>query len=174
MNFLNIEIKARVDDVSGIRNFLLQNHAEFIGVDHQKDIYFNVKKGRLKLREGNIENNLIYYERADIHGPKNSHFTLVKVTKSNELKDVLEKSIGIKVIVNKTREIYFIGNIKFHIDKVQNLGNFIEIEASNMNAVIPEEKLLEQCEYYMNKFEIKPGDLVTNSYSDLLEEGVRS
>ena len=166
--FLNMEIKARIDDATGIRNFLFENNAKFKGVDLQQDTYFNVKRGRLKLREGNIENNLIYYERADMKGPKNSHFQLVKVTDSIQLKDVLEKSIGIKVIVQKKREIYFIGNVKFHIDEVPGLGSFIEIEASNINSDIPEEKLLEQCEYYMNRFEVKPGDLVTNSYSDLI------
>jgi adenylate cyclase class 2 len=168
MNFLNIEIKARIEDAFAIRNFLNENNAEFKGVDHQQDTYFNVKRGRLKLREGTIENNLIYYERADLEGPKNSNFQLVKVTDSKQLKDVLEKSIGIKVIVQKKREIYFIRNIKFHIDEVPGLGSFIEIEASNMNADISKEKLLEQCKFYMNMFKIKPEDLVTNSYSDLL------
>jgi len=168
MSFLNVEIKARIGDPSDIRNFLLQNNAEFIGVDYQQDTYFNVKRGRLKLREGNIENNLIYYERADLEGPKNSHFQLVKVIDSKQLRDVLEKSIGIKVNVQKKREIYFIENIKFHVDEVPGLGSFIEIEASNLNGDIPEEKLQEQCQYYMNIFKVKPGDLVTNSYSDLM------
>ena len=168
MTFLNIEIKARINEAARIRNFLLENNAKFIGIDHQQDTYFNVKRGRLKLREGNIENSLIYYERADLDGPKNSHFQLLKVTNSKQLKDVLEKSIGIKVIVRKKREIYFIGNIKFHIDEVPGLGSFIEIEASNLNDDISEEALLEQCEFYMKKFEIKPEDMVSNSYSDLL------
>ena len=168
MTFLNIEIKARINEAAGIRNLLLENNAKFIGIDHQQDTYFNVKRGRLKLREGNIENSLIYYERADLDGPKNSHFQLLKVTDSKQLKDVLEKSIGIKVIVRKKREIYFIGNIKFHIDDVPGLGSFIEIEASNLNDDISEEALLEQCEFYIMKFEIKPEDMVSNSYSDLL------
>ena len=111
MTFLNIEIKARINEAAGIGNLLLENNAKFIGIDHQQDTYFNVKRGRLKLREGNIENSLIYYERADLDGPKNSHFQLLKVTDSKQLKDVLEKSIGIKVIVRKKREIYFIGYI---------------------------------------------------------------
>ena len=168
MTFLNIEIKARINEAARIRNLLLENNAKFIGIDHQQDTYFNVKSVRLKLREGNIENSLIYYERADLDGPKNSHFQLLKVTDSKQLKDVLEKSIGIKVIVRKKREIYFIGSIKFHIDEVPGLGSFIEIEASNLNDDISEEALLEQCEFYMKKFEIKPEDMVSNSYSDLL------
>ena len=77
--FLNVEIKARCSDPAFIRNYLLINNAEFKGIDEQTDTYFNVPNGRLKLREGNIENNLIFYERTNQAGPKNSHFQLVKV-----------------------------------------------------------------------------------------------
>ncbi len=78
MPFLNIEIKARVRDPSFIRNYLLQNGADFKGTDFQTDTYFNVQKGRLKLREGNIETNLIFYERNNEAAPKSSHFQLVE------------------------------------------------------------------------------------------------
>ncbi|NDC79066.1 MAG: adenylate cyclase, partial [Chitinophagia bacterium] len=56
---LNVEIKARCGDPSGIRKFLLNQGADFIGTDHQRDTYFHVPTGRLKLRRGNIENALI-------------------------------------------------------------------------------------------------------------------
>src|SRR5216117_237197 len=107
MPFLNIEIKAKCDDPGFIRNYLLSNGAEFKGVDEQTDTYFNVLNGRLKLREGNIENNLIYYKRDDQPGPKNSHFHLVKIVDANSLKKVLIISMGIKVVVKKKREIYY-------------------------------------------------------------------
>ena len=71
MSFLNVEIKAKCRDAGFIRDYLLSNGAEFKGIDEQTDTYFNVSVGRLKLREGNIENNLIYYERSDQPGPKN-------------------------------------------------------------------------------------------------------
>src|ERR1700754_1751811 len=79
MSFTNVEIKARCADPLPIRQYLLAN-ALFSGVDEQTDTYFNVKNGRLKLREGNIENNLIYYERDNQAGPKNSHFQLVEAS----------------------------------------------------------------------------------------------
>ncbi len=88
----------------------------------------------MKLREGNIENNLIFYERTNQAGPKNSHFNLVKIEDAKGLKEVLRKSIGIKVIVKKKREIYYINNVKFHIDEVPGLGSFVEIEAGNILA----------------------------------------
>jgi len=122
MSFLNIEIKAKCKDASFIRNYLQQYRAEFKGVDEQTDTYFNVQQGRLKLREGNIENNLIFYERHNQAGPKNSRFNLVKIEDARGLKEVLTKSNGVKVIVKKKREIYYIGNVKFHIDEVPGLG----------------------------------------------------
>jgi predicted adenylyl cyclase CyaB len=128
-----------------------------------------VPHGRLKLREGNIENNLIYYERKNQAGPKQSDFNLIPVENPVALKDILSSALGIKVIVKKKREIYYIDNVKFHIDQVDGLGAFVEIEASNKTMELPIEKLQEQCTYYMKAFEIKEEDLVINSYSDMLE-----
>jgi adenylate cyclase class IV len=60
MPFLNVEIKAVCSDPTSVRRYLIENGADFRGHDNQSDTYFNVPNGRLKLREGNIENNLIY------------------------------------------------------------------------------------------------------------------
>jgi predicted adenylyl cyclase CyaB len=170
MSFLNVEIKAKCSDPSFIRNYLLANDASFKGTDEQNDTYFNVPNGRLKLREGNIENNLIFYERSNQAGPKSSHFHLVKITDAHGLKEVLLKSNGIKVVVKKKREIYYISNVKFHIDEVPGLGSFIEIEAGNILADLSQEELNDQCEFYLREFGIKHDDLIQNSYSDMLIE----
>jgi predicted adenylyl cyclase CyaB len=169
MTFLNVEIKAKCNNPAFIRNYLLSAGADFKGVDEQTDTYFKVINGRLKLREGNIENNLIFYERSDQTGPKNSHFSLVKVDDAEGLKEVLAKSAGIKVIVKKRREIYYINNVKFHIDEVHGLGSFIEIEAGNMQAAgMTQQQLTDQCHFYLNVFCVKKENLVSHSYSDLL------
>ncbi|MGZ8517370.1 MAG: class IV adenylate cyclase [Chitinophagaceae bacterium] len=172
MSFLNVEIKARCNNPDRIRNYLVTNNAGFKGVDEQVDTYFNVPNGRLKLREGNIENNLIYYERINQAGPKNSHFHLVKIEDAKALKEVLIKSIGVKVVVIKRREIYYINNVKFHIDEVPGLGSFVEIEAGNIQADLTREQLKEQCDFYITEFDIRPGDFVGVSYSDMLVEKV--
>ncbi len=164
----NIEIKARSERSGEIREILKSHHAEFIGVDHQKDTYFKVNHGRLKLREGNIENHLIYYERENISGPKQASIILFRSDPSSSLKKILERSLGILVVVNKIREIYFIANIKFHIDHLEDLGEFIEIEAIDEYESIGREKLLEQCKTYMVLFHISDDDLIKSSYSDLL------
>ncbi len=172
MSFLNVEIKARCPDASFIRNYLLSHGADFIGTDEQTDTYFNSNKGRLKLREGIIENNLIYYERNDEAGPKQSHFQLLKVENPKGLKEALTRSMGVKVIVVKRREIYYIRNVKFHIDEVPGLGSFVEIEAGNILAGLSQEQLKEQCDFYIKELGIRNEDLLEGSYSDELLEKV--
>lgn len=170
MSHINIEIKARTTRTDEIRKFLLANGAHFKGTDHQTDTYFNVPSGRLKLREGNIENNLIQYNRPDQSGPKQSDFRLVKIDDTEGLKKILSDAVGVKVIVRKKREIYFIENVKFHLDTLENVGSFVEIEAGNKDHHIPVEKLHEQCRYYLSAFGINEDDLVDRSYSDMLLE----
>jgi adenylate cyclase, class 2 len=170
MEFLNIEIKARCSNADTIRDYLLQHNAEFKGTDFQTDTYFTVTNGRLKLREGNIENNLIYYERSNDSGPKSSHFQLVKVEDTAGLKAALAKANGIKQVVKKKREIYYIGNVKFHIDEVEGLGHFMEIEAGNILVYKTKDELQQQCDFYLEQFGIKKEDFIAVSYSDMLPE----
>jgi adenylate cyclase class 2 len=70
MRVINVEIKAKSGNQDRIREILKECNADFRGTDHQVDTYFSVSAGRLKLREGEIENNLIYYERPDESGPR--------------------------------------------------------------------------------------------------------
>lgn len=168
MTQLNIEIKARSNNQDLIRQILKSRNAKFIGLDHQVDTYYKVNSGRLKLREGTIENSLVYYQREDQTGPKQSNVTFYKSENKSSLKEILTKALGILVVINKSREIYFIDNVKFHIDVVKDLGTFVEIEAMDVGGRIGKEKLLEQCNYYLDLFKIKKEDLISNSYSDLL------
>ena len=168
MKHLNIEIKAKCNDHEKIRSILKSHNADFKGTDHQIDTYFKVNNGRLKLREGNIENFLVFYEREDKEGPKQSDVILFKSDPNSSLKEILLTSLGTLVVVDKQREIYFIENVKFHIDTVKNLGTFMEIEAIDSNGSFGKEKLLEQCQNYLDLFGIPKNDLISVSYSDLL------
>lgn len=168
--FVNVEIKARCENPAAIRKYLTDNNADYKGTDTQTDTYFNVQHGRLKLRQGNIENNLIYYERSNGAGPKESNFNLIRIDEAEELKAVLTKSVGIKTVVVKQREIYYIGNVKFHIDAVPGLGNFVEIEAGNIIEPAKTKEMLQaQCAFYLKAFNIKEENLLTGSYSDMIE-----
>jgi predicted adenylyl cyclase CyaB len=168
MSFLNIEIKAHCQNPEFIERILTKENAVVHGNDFQTDTYFKVNKGRLKLREGNIENALIYYHREDKPGPKKSQVILYKALPDENLKRILTASNGVKVVVIKERRIFFIENIKFHLDQVEGLGTFVEIEAIDLEGNIGKEKLLEQCQRYLDKFNIKNDDLISVSYSDML------
>lgn len=170
MAIINIEIKAKCNDPETIRNILTEKKAFFKGTDNQKDTYFKVKNGRLKMREGNIEYSLVHYDREDISGPKRSDVLYYHPRKEDLVKQQLLKAIGTLVVVNKKREIYYIDNIKFHIDEVDELGSFVEIEAIDKTGNIGAEKLYEQCKKYLSLFQIKDEDLIDNSYSDMLME----
>ena len=170
MTHLNIEFKAKAENSVALEEKLLSLKPIFIGEDHQKDTYYDVNIGRLKLREGNIENALIWYKREDVAGAKQSDILLYKHTPDDALKKILLKLHGIKIVVDKIRKIYFVENVKFHFDRVEGLGNFIEVEAIDSTGEIGIEKLKQQCDFYINFFEIKPYDFMKISYSDMMLE----
>ena len=168
MPILNIEFKAIAKDIAALEAILLQFNPRFGGEDYQVDTYFNVQSGRLKLREGNIENALIHYEREDFAGAKSSHVLLYQHQPDKTLKDILIKTLGIKAVVDKKRKIYFINNVKFHFDTVEGLGTFIEVEAIDKDGTIGKEKLEAQCDKYAALFGISAEDFCSVSYSDMI------
>ncbi len=168
MAITNFEFKASVTDLEILEKKLLQLSPEFIGEDNQTDTYFAVSKGRLKLREGNIENALIYYERQDSSAAKQSDILLYQHEPHPSLKDILIKVHGVKAIVRKQRRIYFIDNVKFHFDNVPELGTFIEVEAIDKDGNIGTDKLKQQCDTYASLFNIMPEDFIKFSYSDMI------
>lgn len=169
MPILNFEFKSKTTELDNLEKKLLTLHPKFIGEDHQTDTYFNIPEGRLKLREGNIENSLIYYERENTAGAKQSDVLLYRHTPDETLKDILSKVHGIKVIVKKKRRIYFIDNVKFHFDAIEGLGTFIEAEAIDKDGSLGIEKLKEQAVKYARFFNIKTEDFIAVSYSDMLD-----
>jgi adenylate cyclase class 2 len=170
MGHTNIEIKARCAEPEKIKKFLAEQGADFKGIDHQTDTYYKVPKGRLKLRQGNIENCLIFYERSNQPGPKRADVRLFTLEKDSALAEVISSALEILVVVKKKREIYFLDNVKFHIDEVDCLGSFVEIEAIDAEGRIGAEKLTQQCAEYMHLFKITKDQLVACSYSDMLLE----
>ncbi len=163
-----VEIKARCTQAQRVRDYLRSHGADVRGVDYQTDTYFQVPHGRLKLREGQLENALIYYERPDQESAKQSNVLLTKTQPDSALKAQLAQALGVLVVVKKQREIAFIDNVKFHIDNVEGLGHFVEIEAIDSEGTLSQEQLLAQCQSFQAGLGIQPHDLVAGSYSDLL------
>ena len=168
MKTTNIEIKARSSNNDKIKDILECKGADFRGVHHQIDTYFRVPAGRLKLREDGDSMSLIFYERQNQPGPKRSDVLLYESAADSDLKETLRAALGILTIVDKRREIYFIENVKFHLDEVRELGTFMEIEAIDLDGSIGKDRLLEQCDHYLDLFKIQRSDLLSGSYGDML------
>ena len=164
----NIEFKAKCANPNKIKEILISRNANYQGTDNQVDTYFKVNSGRLKLREGNIENALIYYERKATKWPKQSNVSLFPLNSYSSLKEILTKSLGILIVVEKKRAIFFIENVKFHIDFIKDLGSFVEVEAIDNEGMIGIKKLEEQCRFFLELFGVSEEDLISSSYSDLL------
>ncbi|GAB4421608.1 MAG: class IV adenylate cyclase [Bacteroidia bacterium] len=164
---LNIEIKARTRQIDRLRQILLAEGARLHGLDRQVDTYFRVPQGRLKLRQGPIENSLIHYERADQTGPKASAVRLYHPADGDRLRELLVQALGVWKVVEKQREIYFIDNVKFHLDEVAGLGTFVEIEAIDADGSLGMDHIRRQCAHYMQQLGIATADLIEGSYSDM-------
>src|SRR5690606_16655918 len=99
-----------------------------------------------------------------------SQVILYKHPNDQALKDILVRQLGIKVVVDKIRKIYFIDNVKFHLDTVKDLGTFIEVEAIDDSNSVTGDRLKEQCDKYFDLFELTVKDMIEKSYCDLLFE----
>lgn len=160
-----IEIKARVSSLDPIREKILSWGTMLQGTYVQSDTYFNTVSDRLKMREvdGEPTAMLIYYDREDIPDPKRSDILIVETGEPETLKAILGRSIGVKVTVEKTREIYQHQGTQVHLDEVEDLGTFIEFERPVTD--LPEDRRV--LEALMEELNIEADDLVTVSYSDL-------
>ena len=98
----NIEIKAHYHDVERAEENLNALGAGLAGTFHQKDTYFNVAQGRLKLRElGTDEGHLIFYHREDLAGPKRSDYEIAKTEDPEGLRNILSSIHGVLVEVGE-------------------------------------------------------------------------
>ena len=165
----NIEIKARVSDPATLRrqaSGLSDTPAELI---LQEDTFFHVPRGRLKLRIISPEHGqLIYYQRPDAAGPKQSDYHISITTEPQTLKDVLARSLGIRGVVNKQRWLYLVGPTRIHLDQVEGLGAFMELEVVlKAGDTLAEGQAI--AADLMVQLGIQEQDLIEGSYIDLLE-----
>ncbi len=168
MAFTNFEFKASVKNCDIHEKQLLKLHPKFAGEDHQTDTYFHSESGRLKLREGNVENALILYHRSDDRKARESKVVLQEIPPDSRIKEILTVSNGVWTVVKKIRRIYFIENVKFHFDKLDKLGDFVEVEAIDRRGNTPVVQLRNQCDYYRNLFGINANQISAESYSDMI------
>ncbi len=163
---INYEFKARVKNDTVVRATLKNLHARYIGTDHQVDTYFHVSSGRLKIREGRIENALIFYQRTNAPRARRSKIEMMMLPPRNSIRTILTGALGVYVVVDKRREIYLVGNVKIHLDRIRGLGKFVEVEAISRGGSLA--KAQAQAHRFQKLFAIKSSDIVPQSYSDLV------
>lgn len=168
MQNLNIETKARIQDLESLKNILSNNNATFIKISDQVDYYFKSPNGRLKLRiSDNKRGALIYYERENLSDSKTSTYKTLNIEDYNSLKEMLTQSLGVKVIVTKKRKKYKFENTFIHIDEVKDLGLFVELESEVLEGD-DYDKIQEEHKVVQHLLKINPSDFISESYSDLL------
>jgi predicted adenylyl cyclase CyaB len=168
----NIEIKARARDFGGIKSRAEKFSDTPVEVIPQEDIFFNVEKGRLKLRILSPDRaQLIYYTRPDREGPKRSDYHIAHTSDPESLKRVLELAYGIRGSVKKTRYLYLVGQTRVHLDDVEGLGQFMELEVV-MREGQGDAEGREIAESLMASLGVERGDLLEGAYMDLLEKNV--
>jgi predicted adenylyl cyclase CyaB len=165
----NIEIKARIKDPVRLRR-LAEEISDTPGqLIPQEDIFFHSPSGRLKLRVlGPDEGQLIYYEREDATGPTQSNYLIAPTNAPDALKTLLTQAFGVRGVVRKNRTLFLVGNTRIHLDEVESLGSYMELEV----VLGPEEGAAEGqaiAADLMARLGIKRADLVDVAYIDLLE-----
>ena len=165
----NIEIKARVSDFDKIRQRAAKLSDAPLQVIQQEDVFFNTERGRLKLRIlASDHAQLIYYIRSDQEGPKRSDYHIFETPDPENLKRVLELAYGIRGVVRKTRYLYMVGQTRVHLDDVDGLGHFMELEVV-MRQEQSNAEGEEIAKDLMTSLGVDRIDLLEGAYMDMLE-----
>jgi predicted adenylyl cyclase CyaB len=165
----NIEVKARIRDLAALSARAADLSDTAVEVIPQVDTFFVMAKGRLKLRELAPDRaQLIYYERPNRDGPKRSDYSLFETRDPSALREVLARALGVRGTVKKIRHLYIIGQTRVHLDKVTDLGDFMELEVVLRSGQSDEEGH-RVAERLLEELGIDQQDLMDAAYVDLLE-----
>lgn len=164
----NIELKARCPDLEAAREAARRLGAEFAATLEQRDTYFVVPRGRLKLRQTTGRGaELVAYSRENSVEVRGSDYRLVAVPDPAGLIAALESTLGIRGDVVKTRELWMWRRVRIHLDQVERLGTFLEFEAV-LDPGEPDEAGHAKIAELREALNVREGDLIGTSYSDLL------
>jgi homotetrameric cytidine deaminase len=162
----NVELKALDPDPERSLAVCRELGAEDRGVLRQRDTYFRAREGRLKLREEEPgETVLVQYERPDASEARESRYRLVQVPDPEGLKAALDAALGTLVVVSKERHLFLWEGVRIHLDRVEGLGSFVELEgvapaASDLSAERENVARLREA--------LGIGEILSDSYSDRL------
>jgi predicted adenylyl cyclase CyaB len=164
----NVEIKARLDNLDTVTRKAAAIADQGPIAIAQDDTFFRCDNGRLKLRVfSETEGELIFYRRTDRQGPKESFYVRSPTTSPATLREALTLAHGQVGRVIKDRTLYLVGRTRIHLDKVEGLGDFLELEV-----VLEDDEPLEagvrEVHRLMGDLGVAPSQLVGGAYVDLL------
>ncbi len=169
----NIEFKARVRDGAELNRRIRELPITGAEVLHQRDTFFRVKDGRLKLREHyRAHSELIRYRREDVAGARTSSYSRTRVIFPDIVRRVLGRLLGVAGEVSKTRHLYLIGTTRIHVDVVENLGDFVEIEVV-MQDGRDDAHGKREADSLMKDLGIRDEDVIAVAYVDMLAADAR-
>ncbi|MFY2839614.1 class IV adenylate cyclase [Achromobacter xylosoxidans] len=166
----NIEIKARVASLAAVESLAAALSGKEPVAIAQDDTFFACPDGRLKLRafsDGTGE--LIFYRRADDTGPKESFYVISPTSSPDTLRDALGLAYGVIGRVRKQRLLFMVGRTRIHLDRVEGLGEFLELEVVLRDGESAEAGMAEAREL-LASLRIAPEQLVSGAYLDLLAQ----
>lgn len=166
----NIEIKARVADLAALRERAAALAAEGPLEIAQDDTFFSCPAGRLKLRAfSGSRGELIFYRRSDEHGPKESYYVRTPTSEPETLRQTLALAYGVAGRVRKRRTLFLVGRTRVHLDDVEGLGDFMELEVVLTEGESAEMGIRE-AEELMKRLGVEASQLIDRAYVDLLAE----
>jgi predicted adenylyl cyclase CyaB len=160
----NLEIKVKLNSQKAIKAILEINKIHVKEVLYQKDIYYKIDSGILKLRIEGEKQTLIFYDRNEKSKKRWSDYYLLDLS-SVDANKYLKRFLEVLVVVKKKRELFLYKNTRIHLDFVQGLGYFLELETRVVKGLKDAEK---RFEYLLNLLDLKSKKEIRASYKDLL------
>ena len=166
----NVEIKARLDSIEGLlaaAAALADHGPERIAQD---DTFFGCLHGRLKLRAfADGRGELIAYERPDSSGPITSDYRITPVPDPDALRETLRRALGVTGRVVKQRTLFLVGRTRMHLDRVDGLGDFLELEVVLREGEDAQRGIAE-VRGLLTRLNVQPSQLIARAYVDLLQD----
>ena len=167
----NVEIKARIESVEAVAPRVAALADQGPIEIEQDDAFFVCERGRIKLRAFSAtEGQLIFYRRANQAGPKESRFVISPTAAPDSLRDALTLAYGSAGRVRKHRTLYLVGRTRVHLDRVERLGHFLELEVVLAEGESPEAGVKE-ARALMTALGLVDDQLIDGAYVDLLSAG---
>ena len=160
----NLELKIQLKSHHLLRRRLIDIGADNIGILNQKDVYYTVPKGLLKLRIEDGRESLIFYKRNENAKTRWSDYDIIKFENEGGEK-FLKKLFIVETVVEKRRELFYFENTRIHLDKVNILGNFIELETLVLSSKAEAQKRFKRINTLLD---LDSSMQIKKSYRDLL------